>query len=289
MPLLFTIAAVIPCRDRAEVITRSLRSVQRQSCPVDQIIIVDDGSRDDTASIIEAERIADPRIRLVRSTRSQGAAAARNLGVAHADADWIAFLDSDDEWLADKIALQMADLGPDRTAIASFTGFAVPRSGGPAVLRPVPSLASLRASNVLGTTSTCIVRRAAFLYAGGFDETLASCQDWDLWLRLLQIGPCVTVPQPLVRYHIDAPDRISRDLAKVLSGHRIVGARALGNTRGAERRRLRAAHHFRLFEILALELRRYGSAMPYLIAATLLSPGQTIRALAQHLSRRRGP
>src|SRR5215469_4492500 len=109
-----TISVVIPVYNRQQDVQRALASALRQTLAPAEIVVVDDGSTD--ASVAAVTALNESRIRLVRHDRNRGAAAARNTGIAAARGDWIALLDSDDEWDRDKLARQIAALtaAPDR-------------------------------------------------------------------------------------------------------------------------------------------------------------------------------
>ena len=103
------ISVVIPARNRAKTLPACLDSVVRQTYPAAEVIVVDDGSTDETEQIVR--KYPDPRIRYTQFKTSHGAQAARNRGVELAKSEWIAFQDSDDIWLPEKLAVQVETLG----------------------------------------------------------------------------------------------------------------------------------------------------------------------------------
>ena len=111
-PVTPPVSVVIPAYNRAATIGAAIESVLRQTWEDFELVVVDDGSTDGTLEA--ARRIADPRLRVVAAPHNMGAAGARNLGVAEARGTWIAFQDSDDEWLPEKLAKQMARLAARR-------------------------------------------------------------------------------------------------------------------------------------------------------------------------------
>lgn len=261
------IAAVIPVRNRPTLIGEAIASIQRQTLPVREIIVIDDGSTDDTPAQVEALAAADLRIRLVRRATCQGASAARNEGVRIAAAEWIAFLDSDDEWHPEKLARQAAGLADQPEAVASFTGIRYIHPKGDFEVPPPKDvgLRELRRFNILGSTSTALVRRDAFLRSGGFDPSLPSCQDWDLWLKLVRLGPFVVLPEPLLFYAYGGHARISNRKDAVLKGHETIFRQILSEVRGlGERRHVRAYHHARLAQIYLWD---FGERRPAFAAA----------------------
>lgn len=245
-------AAVIPVRNRPSLIATAIASVQAQTLPLNEIIVVDDGSTDNTPDVVERLSKDDSRIRLLRLSTSGGAASARNLGIQAARSRWICFLDSDDSWMAEKHELQSKKLAEFPEAIASFTGT---RCRWPNRELDIPAPASitlteLRQLNYLNTTTTAMVRRDILEKIGSFDPQLPSCQDWDLWIRLRRIGEFAIVPEPLVIFNQAETVRISFNKANVLTGHFLLFRRALQDVHDAgERRTISAYHQVRLAEI----------------------------------------
>lgn len=246
-------AVVIPTKNRGPLLVRAVESAMAQTLPVSEIVIVDDGSTDGTVEIVEGLSRSDPRVRLIRLEKSGGAAAARNRGVAETQSDWICFLDSDDSWEPGKHEAQVRALAETPGAIASFTGLRyVSKDSSFDVLPPSPvSALALRGNNVVGSTSSAMIRKDRFQAVGGFDPTLPSCQDWDLWMKLLDLGEFAMVREPLVSFTQDSNDRISKNREAVFAGHRIVFGRALHGLDGwRQRARVQASHQYRMAQIM---------------------------------------
>lgn len=200
-----TISVVIPLYNRRDEIGRALASVLRQSRLPDEIVVVDDASRDDSADVVAA--LGDSRIRLLRHERNRGAATARNTGIAAAQGDWIALLDSDDEWDARKLALQEQALAraTDRPA-AGVTGYVIRdyRTGEEREFAPRPQDAALQTlvwGCPLGIGSTLMARRTVFAEIGPFDPALPRLEDWEWLMRYLPGRRLEVLPQPLVTVH----------------------------------------------------------------------------------------
>lgn len=205
------VSVVIPTWRRADSIRRAVDSVLRQTWRDLEVIVVDDASGDGTLEVLA--QVADPRLWVLSHAANAGACAARNTGVRAARADWIAFQDSDDEWLPEKLDRQMArlaDAAPDGRPwagvyCAMLSVDRPPEGGHPRVFhlpRPAHRLegdlsAELLEGNLI-STQTLVARRAALIEAGLFDESLPKMQDWDLALRLAPLGPIAYVETPLV-------------------------------------------------------------------------------------------
>lgn len=202
----------MPVWNRANSIRMAVESVLRQSFQDFELLVVDDGSTDATAEVLAS--LSDPRLKLLANPRNLGASAARNTGLRAARADWVAFQDSDDEWLPQKLAKQMRRLAEanDPGVVGCYTGMAVlgrtDRSGaGRATVSYLPPPDQLPVEGELETallersfisTQMLMARREALLQIGGFDEGLPALEDWDCAIRLAPLGRFVLVDEPLV-------------------------------------------------------------------------------------------
>jgi len=222
------VSVVIPAYNRAGSIRVAIESVLRQTWSGFELLVVDDGSTDDTMA--EAAKVSDPRLRLVANPRNMGAAGARNTGVAEARGTWIAFQDSDDEWLPTKLEKQMArQAEPGAGFVGAYCGLLTlgllgDRDGERPRLRYVPDpairgvegdiVAPLLHGNMI-STQTLVVRRDLFLELGRFDEDTTPIEDWDFVLRLANAGPIAFVDEPLVHQRFSA-NSITRNTARRL-------------------------------------------------------------------------
>ncbi|MDH4393729.1 MAG: glycosyltransferase [Aquabacterium sp.] len=232
------VSVVIPAYNAARTLRATLDSVRAQGPLVAEVVVVDDGSTDDTAAVV-AEH--DPQARLVRQANA-GVAAARNLGVSVARGDWVAFLDADDLWLPGKLAAQLKALAQAPTARLACTAWAVWPSEA-----ELPSAAWLddlshRADDagqwvgpsgwiypelLLGSevwTSTVMMERALFLELGGFDGSLRIGEDYDLWLRASRITPVQHLPRPWALYRSHASSLTRRAPERNFQGEVLQGA-----------------------------------------------------------------
>ena len=208
------ISAIIPTYNRASFLERAIGSVLAQRQPCGELIVVDDGSTDHTAALVErlAAGAAVP-IRLARQP-NRGAAAARNTGIRLAKGQLLAFLDADDWWLPDKLAVQAAAMAARPEALIAHTREIWFRRGQRVnqKRRHDPPDGDIFAASlgmcVVGM-STVMARRELFDRCGLFDESLPCCEDYDLWLRVGCREPFLLVPEPLTGKDGGRPDQLS--------------------------------------------------------------------------------
>ena len=217
------VSVVIPTRDRLELLRHAVNSVLKQSQADLELIIVDDASEDGTAGYLaELQRHYD-RIRTLRNAVPCGGAGARNQGISHSRGQWIAFLDDDDEWLPEKLQRQLQLLDSSASAVACSCNFVMRFSSGRSKLVQVPPYATLQQlllENELGSASLCICSSKVLRDIGGFDASLRSGQDQDLWVRVRQHGDVVVCGEPLVLYRAHAGRRITNNMQSQYIGAR---------------------------------------------------------------------
>ncbi|KIL97829.1 putative glycosyl transferase [Paramagnetospirillum magnetotacticum MS-1] len=216
------VSVVMPAFNNADTVGRALASIAAQTLRPMEVIVVDDGSTDETAQAVRAMagRMNGIRLRLFRQP-NQGAGAARNRAVAAAQSTWLAFLDADDEWLSPKIERSMAVLAAGDLVMCSHNLFNV----GPEsevlndsrarwLRNPADPYRSLFLRGFI-SSSTVVVRRDAVLAVGGFDVDLRSAQDYELWLAVLAQagGRFETFADPLLRYTL-APEGITSRIGR---------------------------------------------------------------------------
>lgn len=204
-----SVSVVIPTWNRSAHLERAIRSALEQSAAPLEVLVCDDGSTDDSEAIVRA--IADPRVVWVPGTHAGRAAVPRNRGLQRCRGDWVAFLDSDDSWSADKLAKQLEFAQRYALDVVCTNATRVLKSGeeGGTLLShrgPRIGLADLVYDNSV-ITSSVLARREAVLAVGGFpeDPALRVGEDYALWLCLAAEAPVGFLDQPLVRY-LDSPD-----------------------------------------------------------------------------------
>jgi len=199
-----TVSVIIPTYNRAHLVGRAIRSVLNQTYQDFEIIVVDDGSTDNTEEVVKG--FNDDRIRYIWHDENRGGAAARNTGIKAAQGEYIAFLDSDDEWLPEKLEKQVKafeDALPDVGVV--YTDFRRLDKRGDKELRFAKVMREvsgdihrdLLEGNFIGTP-TALVRRECFDKVGMFDERLPRLQDWELWIRISKYYHFKCLDEPLV-------------------------------------------------------------------------------------------
>ena len=218
------VATVIPVRNRATFIARALKSVVSQTYQSAEIIVIDDASTDGTPDIVTGLANKIPNLHLITLHQNVGAAEARNVGIRQARSDLIAFLDLDDIWYPEKLEKQISEFKCNNGVIAVFSGSrAIYRDRTFAHIPPRDvTLTDLYYSNRLSTTSSAIILKKALEELGGFDRSLPSCEDWDLFIRLAEIGKIRVVQEELIEFWNHEGDRISNNKLGILKGDEIV-------------------------------------------------------------------
>lgn len=214
---LISVSVVIPAYNCENYIRRAIDSVLMQTRPADQIIVIDDGSKDKTADIV---RTYGDKVILIQQENA-GVSIARNAGIAAATGDWIAFLDADDEWLAEKLKLQTEHLKRHPDLKWTFGNLLWPKSekGGLGSAHPAHTLPQSAAEREFfedyfdgycrgfyAWTGTVMVHRSVFEAVGLFEPGMKRGQDNDLWDRIAYQYPRVGyLAEPLAIYHLDTP------------------------------------------------------------------------------------
>jgi len=209
------VSAVVPTYNNAEYIKGAINSILAQTHPVDEIIIIDDGSSDDTEALVDNIIKKSNNIIYIKQD-NQGPSSARNRGITAASGDWLAFLDADDLWTPDKIALQIETLQrePGLKLIAADMN-EIDRQGKPIVesvlakyqlLDKFQSLGGKAVPNALAAlleknfipTGTVLVERVSLAAAGGFNTNIRFGEDLELWAKIAADNPISCLPQVMM-------------------------------------------------------------------------------------------
>lgn len=204
------VSVIVPTYNRARLLRRALASVYAQTRAPDEVLVVDDGSTDGTEALV---REWYPQARYLAQS-NRGVSAARNHGVQAANGNWLAFLDSDDEWVADKLRHQLMAIAASPEHRICHTdeiwmrrGRRVnPRrrhekAGGWIFERCLPICAM--------SPSSVLLHRSVLDDVGLFDESMPACEDYDLWLRTCSRYPVLFLREYLVIKHGGRPDQLS--------------------------------------------------------------------------------
>jgi glycosyltransferase involved in cell wall biosynthesis len=213
------ISVIIPTYNRAKTLPRAVETVLNQTISCLEIIIIDDGSTDNTADVVK--RFGDDRIKYIRLDHNKGAPGARNVGLSVAKGEFIAFQDSDDEWHLDKLEKQVAvfksaveNVGVVYSAVWRIKNGKKTYISGQMGLRGDGVLKrELLRCNFIDLPSS-LVRKQCFSKVGFFDDELLCLEDWELWIRISECYKFVYLEEPLVdAYYSD--DSISINFKKV--------------------------------------------------------------------------
>lgn len=195
------VSAIITTHNRAELLPRALDSVVVQTYPNIEIIVVDDGSTDNTSDVVESYQQKIP-INYIRLDDSVGACRARNTGIEAASGNFVAGLDDDDQWHRKRIEELLEGYSDEYSAVTSDV--VMVRRNSTAVWKKPRyiDLESLLYTNLVG--NQVLVRRSRLMEVGMFDSGLEAAQDYDLWIRLCEaFGPIFNVQKPLQTIFMD--------------------------------------------------------------------------------------
>ncbi len=198
------VSAVVTAYNGGPFIRDAIESILAQTRPVDEVVVIDDGSTDDTAAIVE--RYAGKGVRLVRQ-ENRGLPEARNRGIQETTGELIAFLDCDDMWLPEKTELQMRYLAdhPQIGLATGLTSWWEPQTGRRGFWKPnLPGSSGTRRQlvvhNAVGNASAVMVRRCVLEDVGLFDPNQIWAEDWEMWRRVAERWNVGSVDRPVIIY-----------------------------------------------------------------------------------------
>lgn len=222
------VSVIVPTWNRAEFIAETIDSVLRQTHADLELLICDDGSTDETEAIVRA--IDDPRIRWLSGPRTGRPAPPRNRGLQESKGTYVAFLDSDDQWEASKLAIQLRAMGNLGVYAACCNAYRVV-NGAPTGEefvywnRPLVTFRDLLPGNIM-ICSSVVLRRELAVAAGGFPEQVefTTGEDYAYWMRIAALSNIAFCPQRLVKYRDDPVHSIRGKQLSILAGRRKVAA-----------------------------------------------------------------
>jgi len=227
------VSTVVPTYNRSELLLGALESIRKQLFRPIEIVVVDDGSTDDTYNVVRewAQRHEETGMLAVRCVKqtNQGANAARNRGIQESRGEFIAFLDSDDRWLPDKLTKQVSLLQENAGIGGVYCGLRyVDLETGelwPLVHCTYPTgnlLRKLLVHDVTQGTPCWVIRKVCFEHVGDFDVVLPARQDWDMWIRLSEKYRIGCVSEILVEAGNHSGERVRSDGYREIEAHMII-------------------------------------------------------------------
>ncbi|MCG2721188.1 MAG: glycosyltransferase, partial [Thermodesulfovibrionales bacterium] len=209
-----TISVVIPTYNREKFLPRAIDSVLRQSHPVSEILVIDDGSTDNTLQLIKMAQQHFPLIKYIRLDKNSGAQNARHVGIHRATGEWLGFLDSDDEWLPDRVNLALEAAERENISV-THCEYIRQHLDGRQFLQHVPPLRGDVYLDFLKSTNSSfpglLLKKECLFAIGGLDTSLIAWQEWDVLLRLSKAYKFAYIPQPLFIWHWHDEPTISKD------------------------------------------------------------------------------
>lgn len=270
------VSVILPTHNRAKTLRRAIDSVLAQTHRELELIVIDDGSTDETPELLASYK--DPRLKLFRPGRLGSAAKARNFGLKQARGEFVAFQDSDDVWLIEKLERQLAFAAKHPQTDMTACGYIVfradnrpPRYHGKELLDPNHDFRSLfRGYGSQLSTPAWLVRRERLVQLDGFDESLDMWEDWELSLRIEKTGGhCEMLDEPLL-LAFDTPGSVKHNTAMRSSSLEVVMKKHLEWLTPSRRVR---ANHARICMMYETEVGRSKRARHYLRQALRLDPG----------------
>ncbi|MGO4406415.1 glycosyltransferase family 2 protein [Bosea sp. RAF48] len=287
------VTVIVPTHNRRHMLPQAVHSILRQHSVSIELVVVNDGSTDETRSWLDRLAAADPRVTVVHHAQPRFISGARNAGLARATGRWVAFCDDDDLWAPDKLATQLAALRAG-SARWGCTGVAVVDENlqiiGHHRVEGGDVLAGLLESNRIPTGSTVIAERDLVREVGGFDTALRGSEDWDLWIRLAQHSQLAAVDRPLIAYRLGRQS-LSMNINPMRTGRVVIAERyavlaaaygvssdEAGHERYLARQLLRGGARWRAASIFTALAFRHGKwrELPR-VAAALIAPQMTDR------------
>ncbi|NJL86466.1 MAG: glycosyltransferase family 2 protein [Leptolyngbyaceae cyanobacterium SM1_1_3] len=198
------VSVVIPTYNRERLVHTAIKSVLNQTLKDFELIVVDDASTDQTQAVVN--HFGDSRVQYLRHQKNSGVSAARNTGLAVAQGYYIAFLDSDDEWLLNKLEKQVSQFESVSNKVGMIYTWLqiVDEQKTVQKLRQPTASGNLQEDllykNFVGTPSTAIIKSEYIKKTDGFNTHLRCCEDWDMWLQLSRYCEFAFVAEPLVQY-----------------------------------------------------------------------------------------
>jgi len=280
------VSVIIPSYNHGHFVTDAIESVLKQSYKTIELLVVDDGSNDDTECRVMAY---GDRLKYIKHTRNEGMSRARNTGIRNSLGEFIAFLDSDDIWLSEKLEMQIRLIRNDldkKIGIVACGIYQAPSDG--EIIREIRQRQYTCKEEIFETFAmkniiTCsasgvLIRRDCFKTSGFFDETLRAGEDWDMWQRISKHYQIAWLETPLVKIRV-IPNSMSSSMnvLKMLPYELVVLKKIFSEEEFSGKSRLkRKAYSFR-YSCTAWALCESGNKMKaiyYILKSLLLFPAE---------------
>ena len=269
------VSVIIPAYNRAYLVSRAIQSVLNQTYKDFEVIIVDDGSTDNTEEVVKG--FDDKKVRYIKHERNKGVAATRNTGIKATRSKYIAFQDSDDEWLPEKLEKQMAGFRNASSNIGVvYTGF-LRIEGDKKTYVPSPEVTqkegdihnSLLRGNFV-TPQAAVVKRECFEKAGMFDEGISGLEDWELWLRISKYYHFKCIDEPLIIVYSGTLGSLLANQGALARGYELILKKHCGDIK-EKSRKLLASHYIAVGNNLRLS-GEFKQGRKYLLKAAKAYP-----------------
>ena len=277
----YRVSVVMPCYNAQGTLKETLDSALAQSVQDFCIIAVNDGSQDQTGDILADYAQRHPEKMQIVSQVNQGQTVAKNVAIRAGQSEYIAFLDSDDLWDAEKLQKQVAvldehpDVGLCYTAAkqVNMRGDQVGRIGVRAAIQGRCHDELIKGNQIVA--SSVMVRRSAVVQAGLYDETFRACENWDLWIRIAREWKIAYIDEPLTSYRVH-PNNMSKNFEKMMNARlRVIDKHLPGDSVDPMTKRLRTDSLFQTHMAFAkghIEALRMSEARQLLFKTLLLKP-----------------
>ena len=227
------VSVIVPAYNRAKLLSRALESIFAQTFNDYEVIVVDDGSKDETPEVIK--QFAG-RVKYIRKENG-GSASARNRGIEESKGEYIAFLDSDDTWVPEKLEEQVKVLDAHKNVGIVYARMPIINEKGERVGTKPAGISGRNFKELIEhwgdlPTSTVMARRECFQKAGMFDTALTTMQDIDMWIRISRHFELYEIENKVLAYYYRHDEQITQNRLKLYEGRVAIFKKILNNSQG---------------------------------------------------------
>lgn len=272
------ISVIIPSYNHTQFVSKAVESVLSQTLSAHEIIVVDDGSKDNTEEVLAAYK---DRIIYIKQ-ENQGVSATRNNGVSISTGDFIAFLDADDEWFPEKLEKQLKLFGEDKEIGLVHCGYVDVDEKGNFLQEHLEGMSGKVAEEmlffkrpvILGGGSGSLIPKNVFKEIGGFDIRLSTSADWDLYFRIAQKWKVGFVPETLLKYRLHSSN-MHGNIKLMRKDMLLAYEKAFAEKENVPLQSVRRYAYSRLHKVLAgsfYSVGQYKEILPHFLKSIFLSP-----------------